>query len=185
MGNRRDATRAKPRNTRAVPPTLARPTAKERADICPRRERPQKTTRSEHWIRVAVNQDVARLNALVSRLFSWDTRDEIEWLTPIASDGYAEYYDNEFLGRLGIANLRVPLCAFWPSSGPRWDGLAKTKSGKAILVEAKAYIEEAVEYGSKAESTASLKMIREALIQTKEGFGAAKKAPLWETPFYQ
>ena len=151
----------------------------------PRRSRPQKTTRSEHWIRVAVNQSEAMLNALVSELFGWDACDEIQWLSPIASDDYAEYYDKEFLDRLGVVNLTVPLSTFWPSGGPRWDGLAKTNSGKKLLVEAKAYIEEGVDYGSKAKSDQALSQIRQSLAMTKEGFKAAKKAPLWETPFYQ
>jgi hypothetical protein len=136
-------------------------------------------------MRVAVNKNEAMLNALVSELFGWDVRHEIQWLSPIASDDYAEYYDNEFLDLLGVVNLAVPLSTFWPSGGPRWDGLAKTNSGKKLLVEAKAYIEEGVDYGSKAESDESLKQISQSLAMTKDGFKAAKKAPLWETPFYQ
>jgi hypothetical protein len=67
-----------------------------------------------HWIRVAVNKSEAMLNALVSELFGWDERDEIQWLSPIASDDYAEYYDKEFLDRWGVVNLAVPLSTFWP-----------------------------------------------------------------------
>ena len=104
-------------------------------------------------------------------------------MSPIASDGYAEYFDREFLDRLGLSNVKVPLSDFWPQGGPRWDGLAKTSSGKLILVEAKAYIEEAVDYKSKA-GLKSLAQIRAALAITKQAFGAADDAP-WESPLYQ
>src|SRR6266566_7850402 len=128
----------------------------------PRRERPADIRRSEHWVRIAVNEYSAALNSLVSGLFKWKTQDQIEWLSPIASDAYAEYFDEEFLYRLGVSDLRVPLRDFWPEGGPRWDGLAKTKSGKLILVEAKAYIEEQVDYSSRA-GPKSLEKIQEAL----------------------
>jgi hypothetical protein len=108
----------------------------------PRRERPPETRRSENWIRKAVNKYPDSLNSLISEKFGWDKCDEIEWVSPVASDAYAEYYDQEFLDRLGVSDLKVPLSDFWPQGGPRWDGLARTKTGKIILVEAKAYIEE-------------------------------------------
>lgn len=149
----------------------------------PRRERPAETQRSEHWLRTAVNDHPDTLNALVSDLFAWDAADRIKWLSPIASDNYAEYSDQDFLNRLGITKVKVSLSDFWPSGGPRWDGLAITDSGRLILVEAKAYIEEAVDYGSRASAT-SLKKIKAALASAKKSFGAADEA-CWEAPFYQ
>jgi hypothetical protein len=149
----------------------------------PRRERPRETTRSEHWMRTAVNEYSDALNLLVSGLFEWDKSDRIEWLSPIASDGYAEYFDHDFLDRLGVSDVKLRLSDFWPQGGPRWDGLAKTASGKLILVEAKAYIEEGVDYRSKA-GPKSLSKISAALASAKEAFGAADDAP-WEAPFYQ
>jgi hypothetical protein len=62
--------------------------------------------------------------------------------------------------------------------------LAKTKSGKVILVEAKAYIQESVDYRSKASSESSREKIKRALSEAKKGFTANKDAS-WETPFYQ
>jgi hypothetical protein len=38
----------------------------------------------------------------------------------------------------------VSLASFWPRRGPRWDGLGRTLRGQPLLIEAKAYIEEAV-----------------------------------------
>jgi hypothetical protein len=133
-------------------------------------------------MRVAANEASAALNQKIITAYGWGDED-IEWLSPVASDEYAEYYDEAFLELLGIADLKVPLKDFWPSSGPRWDGLARTASGKIILVEAKAYIEEAVDYCSKA-GPASLAKINESLGNAKEAFRATSDAP-WEAPFYQ
>lgn len=149
----------------------------------PRRERPQITTRSEHWMRVAANEKSGTLNDLIIRAFKWNEGETITWLSPIESDHFAEYYDQDFLDRLGVTNLKVPLNRFWPRSGPRWDGLARTHSGKLILVEAKAYIEEAVDFCSKA-GLKAMTQISVALQKAKQAFGASPDAP-WEAPYYQ
>ena len=47
----------------------------------------------------------------------------------MVSDNYAEYYDDAFLNRLGVKELKQPLLEFWPASGPRWDGLARAIPG--------------------------------------------------------
>src|SRR5262245_58926930 len=116
----------------------------------PRRKRPQTTTRSEHWLRVAVNPRQPEFDRAIGIKFGWPSGEKIKWSSPIHADDYAEYYDDAFLKRLELDNLSVPLKTFWPASGPRWDGLARTESNKVLLVEAKAYIEEAVDYGSRA-----------------------------------
>lgn len=149
----------------------------------PRRDRPQHTKRSEHWMRVAANEDADALNTKIRQLFAWDSNEQINWLSPVAADNYAEYYDQEFLERLGLSDLAAPLSGFWPTSGARWDGLARTDSGKVILVEAKAYIEEGVDYRSHAGEKSYAK-IKAALEAAKNDFRANKDAP-WESPFYQ
>jgi len=108
-----------------------------------------------------VNERTVALNSLLHEKFKW-THEQIEWLSPIASDDYAEYYDEDFISKFGLPALRLPLKEFWPANGPRWDGLARTSSGKLIFVEAKAYIEEGVDYASKA-GPKSLEQIRRAL----------------------
>ena len=148
----------------------------------PRRVRPSETSRSEHWIRVAVEYPT-HLNRCIRDAFEWRADDYIEWVSPIKSDGYAEYYDQAFLARLGLDTLAVPLTEFWPVGGPRWDALAKAGDGKVILVEAKAYIEEAVDGGSRATPGSAAK-IAAALAQTKAAFGSVS-AGSWEHPFYQ
>lgn len=149
----------------------------------PRRPRPQKTSRSEHWLRVAVNDQANLFNAAVSECLNLPAEDSIQWLSPVASDDYAEYYDQSFLSLLGVDDTKAPLQTFWPSSGPRWDGLAKTLGGKLILVEAKAYIAEAVDFGSKA-SAASLELIERSLAEAKAAYRARAEA-VWSRPFYQ
>ncbi len=148
----------------------------------PRRSRPPTTTRSEHWLRVMVNDYPNYLNDRIAKEFRWGNA-AIEWRSPLREDEYAEYYDQEFLVRLGAGDLRMSLQEFWPKSGPRWDGLARTEEGKLILVEAKAYIEEAVDYRSKA-SASALSLIEKRLDEAKVAFKANRDAP-WNSPFYQ
>lgn len=148
-----------------------------------RRERPPTTTRSEHWMRVAVNEGTEHLNEQIRAAFGWSAQESIGWQSPLDCDGYAEYYDEDFLDRLGVSNLRVPLREFWPKSGPRWDGLARTASNKLIVVEAKAYPEEAVDFGTRARGK-SRELIMTSLEDAKIAFGASAAAD-WMAPFYQ
>src|SRR6266404_5089452 len=149
----------------------------------PRRERPAMTERSEHWLRFAVAEQTDLFNDRIKVLFGWPPSETIEWLSPIRSDDFAEYYDREFLSRAGISALDVPLHDFWPASGPRWDGLAKTASNKIILVEAKAYIGESVSF-LRAKDTNSIDKIRAAFVKAKKAFRATAEVG-WERPFYQ
>ncbi len=149
----------------------------------PRRERPAQTTRSEHWLRVAVNEATDDLNAQLIQAFGWSPVETIRWLSPLRDDDFAEYYDQAFLDRVGLFDLAVPLAEFWPNGGPRWDGLARTEGGKVILVEAKAYIEEMVDYESNA-GPKSRARILDSLSKAKYASGAAEKAR-WDAPFYQ
>ena len=149
----------------------------------PRRPRPPETRRSEHWLRLAVKEHSTALDSAIRASLNLPESESIEWRSPVIDDDYAEYYDEAFLERLGITNPVVPLRDFWPASGPRWDGLARTSSGKLIIVEAKAYIEEAVDYRSQA-GTISLEAIGRALAPAREAFGAAGGSN-WNEPFYQ
>ena len=134
-------------------------------------------------MRVAANEAAAFTSEKIRSAFRWDATETIEWRSPIEPDQFAEYYDSAFLERLGIDKLAVPLHSFWPPSGPRWDALARTSSGKCLLFEAKAYIEEGVDFRSRAGS-ASLEKIAEALQQAKQAFGANSDSN-WASPFYQ
>jgi hypothetical protein len=129
-----------------------------------------------------VKQHPDVLNAAIAEAFDWhDT--QIEWRSPLQGDGYAEYYDQAFLDRLGVTDLIMSLEDFWPKSGPRWDGLALTTDGRLILVEAKAHIDEAVDFRSKASGDA-LHRIQSRLDEAQAAFRASKDA-FWHMPLYQ
>ncbi|MDE0534347.1 MAG: hypothetical protein OXI01_23285 [Albidovulum sp.] len=149
----------------------------------PRCKRPPTTRGSEHWLRVAVNDASAFTNAKIKVALGWRTQKRNEWRSSIKKDEYSEYFDDAFLDRLGIRKLEVPLDEFWPAGGPRWDGLARTSSGKILLVEAKAFTEESVDFECKAGSV-SRKMICRALEQAKHAFKSNERAN-WESLFYQ
>lgn len=129
-----------------------------------------------------VNQHANVLDAAISDAFGWCDA-KIDWRSPREDDDYAEYYDQAFLDRLGVDVLIMALDEFWPKSGPRWDGLARTTDGGLILVEAKAHIAEAVDYRSKASPEALLR-IETRLEEAKAAFYASKDA-CWHTPLYQ
>jgi hypothetical protein len=129
-----------------------------------------------------VNEHTRVIDVAIADAFGW--RDSaLDWRSPREDDGYAEYYDDAFLDRLGAGELTMPLAEFWPKSGPRWDGLARTADGKLILVEAKVHIDEAVDYCSKASGDA-LRRIEERLDEAKSAFRASKDS-CWHSPLYQ
>jgi hypothetical protein len=151
-------------------------------DLMPRRERPKVTTRSEHWLRILVNEKQEIIDSELNRAFSWND-EEVKWLSPLAKNSFAEYYDEAFLELLEITNLKKTLREFWPAGGPRWDALAKTSGGKVVLVEAKAYIEEVVDGGTRA-GPPSRERILSALEQTK-AYCSVKQEIKWDGAFYQ
>ncbi|MDF1853839.1 hypothetical protein [Pseudooceanicola sp.] len=66
---------------------------------------------------------------------------EVRWVSPIATDDFAEYRDAAFLDRLGLASHRDALADFWPKRGPQWDALGVAGTA-VVLVEAKAHLRE-------------------------------------------
>ena len=103
-------------------------------------------------MRVAPNDCVEAFKRQTGGLFGWEN-ESLFWLSPTADNEYAEYYEEESLERLGLVDLEVPLRDFSPRSGPPCDSLTRTKSGGVILVEAKAYLEDAVHYTNEAGET--------------------------------
>ncbi|MHC4307623.1 MAG: hypothetical protein ACYSR7_03250 [Planctomycetota bacterium] len=109
--------------------------------------------------------------------------DDIEWVSPLKEDDYAEYRDNGFLKILGINSLKVPLSDFWPNRGPQWDALGKGSIDEVFLVEAKANIPEIVSPASGAKGR-SLEMIRKSLAATKS-YMQVKDQTDWSGKYYQ
>jgi hypothetical protein len=76
-----------------------------------------------------------------------------------------------------------PLSDFWPSRGPQWDALGISEAGEAILVEAKAHIQEIFSPPSQA-SPKSLKRIIKSLDETSSALRAQPGLD-WSRRFYQ
>src|SRR5687767_14622421 len=109
--------------------------------------------------------------------------DKIVWLSPLASDAYAEYRDDVMLSKIGARPGAVPLSGFWPARGPQWDALGRTSRGEPLLVEAKAHIPELLSPRTRATGR-SLSTIRAALARVKRAVGSRAEAD-WSTTYYQ
>ena len=139
---------------------------------------PQKkaTHGSQRWIQFFVNKrpDIFNKNIGLGN---------INWLSPLKSDEFAEYRDKVFLDLLGIRLKKRQLSDFWPSRGPQWDALGMSESGEAILVEAKAHVQEIFSPPTQA-SPESLKLIVKSLAETASRFHAQPGLD-WSRRFYQ
>jgi hypothetical protein len=113
---------------------------------------------------------------------------QLQWVSPIRADGYKEYKDAAFLRELGLTRLAIPLCQFWPASGPRWDGLARVDNSDplvVVLIEAKNYPREVRGGGCKAaETNGARRQIKEALQVAGAELGI-QDTNGWMGPLYQ
>lgn len=110
----------------------------------------------------------------------------MQWVSPLESDGFTEYRDEAFLGRLGFPHLADHLLACWPQNGPCWDALAIVRRADEVgvlLVEAKSYPGEFFGCGCGA-GARSRSRIEEALTGTKAWLGADAEAD-WLSDLYQ
>jgi hypothetical protein len=133
------------------------------------------------WIQRATNDQCKLIDKQL--LSSLPRASRIEWRSPLASDGYAEYRDSGFLERIGHADLADRLAEFWPARGPQWDALGTTDTGEVILVEAKAHIDEMFSPGCQASERPFIQ-ISDAFNKTISAFGA-KPAIDWTGSLYQ
>lgn len=134
-------------------------------------------------IQVLINNNQNLINALIRKSFKDFDKDEIEWVSPIQSDGFAEYRDDDFIEKIGLNPEIIQLNKFWPKGGPQWDALGKTKNGRIILIEAKANIPEIVSPSTKA-SIKSKQLIEMSLNETKL-FLNINNDISWSGIFYQ
>jgi hypothetical protein len=146
-----------------------------------RHPQPAGTRGSLKWIQRAVNAHPDVLDANI--LPTLEPARSLSWLSPLAKDDFAEYRDEAFLERLGLAHLTPALQAFWPRRGPQWDALALSDSGAVLLIEAKAHIDEMCSPGTAA-GPASRAKIEAALAGVIAAACAAPKAS-WCDAFYQ
>jgi len=136
-------------------------------------------------LQVAINEKKRYLDCEISKVIGKQMN--INWKSPLKSDDYAEYRDEDFLKKLGILNkIKYSLNEFWPNNGPQWDALGVYKVGKKdeiILVEAKANIPEMVSPGTKAEP-GTRKQIENSLNEVKKYLNIINGID-WMGTFYQ
>ena len=138
---------------------------------------------SQKWIQVLVNEKPDLLNSLIRAQLDLPSAEEIHWHSPIAEDEFAEYQDQAFLDLLSIKLPKVSLSDFWPSRGPCWDGLGKSKTGEVFLVEAKSHIPEVLSPKTGA-GVKSLRKIKRSLEETKTFLNSNSEHD-WASTFYQ
>lgn len=144
---------------------------------------PQARKGSQKWIQKLVNDRPEILNSQIWSTLSFSVNEDIQWLSPLKRDNYAEYRDQAFLNLLGVKLDKMPLAQFWPERGPQWDALGKSSGGKLLLVEAKSHISELISK-SKAQDEASMKKIQESLEETGRYLNSRVDAA-WSESFYQ
>lgn len=143
---------------------------------------PCATRGSRKWLQMLVNCCPELLDEQLRRKLN-SSSGRIDWLSPLRSDDFAEYYDQCFLDKLGVCLSKRPLKEFWPQSGPRWDGLGVADGGQRFLVEAKSHIRELRSVMS-AKSDSSASRILYSLAEAKKYLGVSARVD-WTRPFYQ
>lgn len=102
---------------------------------------------SQRQIQTYVNEHPVELSRAMSVSLGLNGIDQsILWVSPLATQSYREYRDNDFLDALGLGQFAGAMRRFWPRGGPCWDALARITGGGCILVEAKSHLPEI--YGS-------------------------------------
>jgi len=132
-------------------------------------------------LQVAINKKKKYLDAEISKVIGKQMN--IDWKSPLKSDDYTEYRDEDFLKNLGILNkIKYSLSNFWPDNGPQWDALG-VSGDEIILVEAKANIPEMVSPGTKAKPD-SRREIENSLDEVKKYLSVSDTID-WTGTFYQ
>jgi hypothetical protein len=138
---------------------------------------------SQKWIQKLVNDKPEVLNPKIWSALNLSEDEDIQWLSPLRGDEYAEYRDQAFLDLLDIRLEKTSLAQFWPKGGPQWDALGKSSSGKLFLIEGKSHISELIS-SLRAEDEESRKKIQKSLEETKHYLNSKAHAD-WSQGFYQ
>jgi len=132
-------------------------------------------------LQVAINEKKRYLDCEISKVIGKQMK--IDWRSPLQTDDYAEYRDEDFLIMLGALNrIKYPLIDFWPKKGPQWDALGVSRDD-IILVEAKANIPEMVSSETKAGND-SRRKIENSLDELKKYLSVSDSID-WTGTFYQ
>ena len=119
------------------------------------------------WIQRVVNDSPPLLSKPLKTHLGLPENVNIEWLSPMKKDGYAEYRDQAFLDLLNIKPPKRPLKDFRPGQGPQWDASGRIGDKAYFLVEAKAHVSEIIS-SSLAKSPKSISLINKSLNETKK-----------------
>jgi hypothetical protein len=137
-----------------------------------------------------VNRRSRELEAAIRDEFAELDHARFEWRSPLVDDRYREYWDDQFLRRLGFEDAAAALTWFWPMGGPHWDALALVKRRQErpgiLLVEGKSYPAELYGTGSAAKSTRSIELIERSLEWAQREVGVEGRTPKeWSGRLYQ
>lgn len=145
-------------------------------------EQPPGKRGSLKWIQSLVQTHPRALNERLQRAGALPAGSELEWVSPLRQDAFAEYRDADFLVRIGHSQLAKKMREFWPNRGPQWDALATEKSGRVYLFEAKAH---AAEMASACQAgPASRQKIEKACAAAKQVVRAEPGSD-WLAGYYQ
>jgi hypothetical protein len=139
---------------------------------------------SQQQIQLYVNEHPLVLNQAISDVFKIPF--SLRWVSPLSSDGYREYWDDDFLKALGLSQHCKKLNDFWPNGGPHWDALACVENGTGgvLLVEAKSHVPEIYGNGCEAKADSSIDKINREIAATKKWLHVGQQAD-WKGPLYQ
>ena len=148
-----------------------------------RTEQKPGTKGSLRWIQRLVEYDSERFASALRTAGALAADAAVDWVSPRATDQWAEYRDRGFLDQLSLGHLANDLRDYWPANGPQWDALGRTSDGRVLLVEAKAHVGELASTCG-ATSASSRERIARALSATRATFGADVRSD-WMTGYYQ
>ena len=149
----------------------------------PRKTYTEETHGSQKDLQLLANQHQDIFNRELSKIL--DKTIELEWLSPLKDDDYAEYVDQDFINRLDInSQIIKPLKEFWPNGGANWDGLAKDNE-TIFLIEAKAHISEQMIDSTGATSMESINLIKKSLGETKSFLDVKSDVSWCKDNYYQ
>jgi hypothetical protein len=139
-----------------------------------------------------VNKRTTELDASIRAALPELADATLEWRSPLARDGYREYWDAAFLARLGLDEHVNALKRFWPTGGPHWDALAlvyQPGDGRpgVLLAEGKRYPNEMLKGSgtTAAGGSPSRALIEKSLAWTQGRLGIPLDTNAWTGPLYQ
>ena len=136
---------------------------------------------SQKDLQILINEKKGLLDKELSGFLNKDIN--ITWKSPLKTDQFAEYRDDEFLKILNLdSRIVVPLAEFWPKRGPQWDALG-VDNQTVFLVEAKAHVPEIVSPPTGAGPDSKSRII-DSFAEVKEYLNVNNNID-WTGTFYQ